>query len=242
MKVNLFLLSSHKVVRIFGPEDSKSVRRGDTVLMPCWLTPPQDAEDLEVRRYREENVDTPVMIYIPGRADRFFMDGSFVGRVSFDVKDSTSGGMKTGIDRKSNSIFWIKASSSSSNLLTETGSLPVLSAVWREDNTVNVSCESEGWFPQPELRWSEDPDKDRATFVRDSSGFIRVHSWILVSASSEVSCSVGLPNTKGLAVRLHLEKNIPPPPEAICFEIYCLCFTSTFNLNLQHCIELFTSY
>ncbi|KAF6715946.1 Butyrophilin subfamily 1 member A1 [Oryzias melastigma] len=220
--------------------DSKSVRRGDTVLMPCWLTPPQDAEDLVIRWYREENVDTPVMIYIPGRADRFFMDGSFVGRVSFDVKDSTSGGMKTGdgtlklinVTIKDEGKYTCYVSSiqehdsASMNLyVTETGSSPVLSAVWREDNTVNVSCESEGWFPQPELRWSEDPDKDRATFVRDSSGLIRVHSWILVSASSEVSCSVGLPNTKGLTVRLHLEKNIPPPPEDFGFIAGWIAFT-----------------
>uniref|UniRef100_A0A3B3DAY5 Ig-like domain-containing protein n=1 Tax=Oryzias melastigma TaxID=30732 RepID=A0A3B3DAY5_ORYME len=172
--------------------ESKSVRRGDTVLLPCWLTPHQNAEDLVIRWYHEDHVDTPVMIYIPGKANRFFMDGSYVGRVSFDKKDSTSGGLKTGDvtlkltnvtvrDDGKYTIFWIKASSSSSNLLTETGSLPVLSAVSKEDHTVNVSCESEGWFPQPEVRWSEDPDKDRVTFVRDSSGLIRVHSWILVS-------------------------------------------------------------
>uniref|UniRef100_A0A3B3BSF7 Butyrophilin subfamily 1 member A1-like n=1 Tax=Oryzias melastigma TaxID=30732 RepID=A0A3B3BSF7_ORYME len=196
-----------------------SVRCGDTVLMPCWLSPPQNAEDLVIRWYREENVDTPVMIYIPGRADGVSMDDSYVGRVSFDVKDSKSGGLKKGdmtlklinVTIKDEGKYTCYVTSfSPSNLLTETGSSPVLSAVWREDNTVNVSCESEGWFPQPELRWSEDPDKDRVTFVRDSSGLIRVHSWILVAASSEVSCSVGLPNTKGLTVRLHLEKNIPP--------------------------------
>ncbi|KAF6715942.1 Butyrophilin subfamily 2 member A1 [Oryzias melastigma] len=208
--------------------DSKSVRRGDTVLMPCWLSPPQNAESLEIRWYRGDNFDTPVILYMPGKADWVTIDDSFVSRVSFDVKDSTSGGLKTGdgtlkltnvtIKDEGKYTCYISSfqehDSASMNLyVTETGSSPVLSAVWREDNTVNVSCESEGWFPQPEVRWSEDPDKDRATFVRDSSGLIRVHSWILVSASSEVSCSVGLPNTKGLTFRLHLEKNIPPPPE-----------------------------
>ncbi|KAF6715908.1 Butyrophilin subfamily 2 member A1 [Oryzias melastigma] len=160
--------------------DSKSVSRGDTVLLPCWLSPPQNAEDLVIRWYREENVDTPVMIYIPGRADGVSMDGSFVGRVSFDVKDSTSGGLKKGdmtlklinVTIKDEGKYTCYVSSfqehknASMNLyVTETGSSPVLSAVWREDHTVNVSCESEGWFPQPELRWSEDPDKDRATFA-----------------------------------------------------------------------------
>ncbi|XP_036072821.1 butyrophilin-like protein 3 [Oryzias melastigma] len=208
--------------------DSTSVGLGQTVLMPCWLSPPQNADNLEIRWYRGDNFETPVILYMPGKADWVSMDDSFVGRVSFDVKDSTSGGRKTGdgtlkltnVTIKDEGKYTCYVSSlqehdsASMNLyVTETGSLPVLSAVWREDNTVNVSCESEGWFPQPELRWSEDPDKDRATFVRDSSGLIRVHSWILVSASSEVSCSVGLPNTKGLTVRLHLEKNIPPPPE-----------------------------
>lgn len=237
--------------------DPKSVQRGQTVLMPCWLNPSQNTENLEIRWYRKENFDTPAILKMPGKADVLSMEASFVGRVSFHAKDATSGGLKmgdvslrltnvtikdegkytcyvsglqehdsgsmdlyvtgeyedSGIDRKSNSNFWNKPSSSSSNPFTETGSLPLLSAVWQKDNSVNVSCESEGWFPQPELRWSEDQTKNRVTFVRDSSGLVRVHSWIVVHASSEVSCSVGLPNTKAVVVRLRLDGNIASAPE-----------------------------
>ncbi|RVE60592.1 hypothetical protein OJAV_G00182230 [Oryzias javanicus] len=185
--------------------DSKLVGLGQTVLIPCWLSPPQNAEDLEIRWYYEDNFDTPVILYMPGKANWVSVDDSFAGRVSFDLKDSTSGGRKTGdgtlkltnVTIKDEGKYTCYVSSfqehdsASMNLnVTDTGSHPVLSAAWREDNKVNVSCESEGWFPQPELR-----------------------CWILVSASSEVSCSVGLPNTKALTVRLRLDKNIPPPPE-----------------------------
>ncbi|XP_011491166.1 butyrophilin-like protein 3 [Oryzias latipes] len=208
--------------------DPKSVQRGQTVLMPCWLNPSQNAENLEIRWYREENFDTPAILKMPGKAGVLSMEASFIGRVSFHAKDATSGGLKMGdvsfqltnVTIKDEGKYTCYVSglqehdSGSMHLyVTETGSLPVLSAVWQKDNSVNVSCESEGWFPQPELRWSEDQTNNRATFVRDSSGLVRVHSWIVVNASSEVSCSVGLPNTKAVVVRLRLDGNIASAPE-----------------------------
>lgn len=77
----------------------------------------------------------------------------------------------------------------------ETGGPALLSAVWKEDSTVNISCESGGWYPEPRLQWS-DSKGDLATMSlkhsRDSSGLVSVRSWILVSSPSTISCSVGL--------------------------------------------------
>ena len=96
-------------------------------------------------------------------------------------------------------IFCIKCSSSFFNIFTAIGSTPLLSIMWKEDNLVNVSCESEGWYPEPVLRWS-DKTKDlthkHPMNSMVSSGLYSVHSWLIVPGSSEVSCSVGLSQDK----------------------------------------------
>lgn len=88
------------------------------------------------------------------------------------------------------------------------GSPPFLSVAWKNDNMLNLSCESEGWYPQPELRWSDKSDKELTTDnlvnAKDHAGLFSVHSWRLVSDSFEMSCSVGLSknDTKTNRIRL----------------------------------------
>lgn len=93
------------------------------------------------------------------------------------------------------------------------GTSPFLSVEWKEGNLVKVSCESEGWYPPPQLRWSDqkrDLDPVRLTYSNSSSGLVSVHSWVLVSSSSEVSCLVGLSDGEGKVARVHLAN--PPEP------------------------------
>lgn len=72
---------------------------------------------------------------------------------------------------------------------------------------VNVSCESEGWYPQPELHWS-DRNKvlinSNLVYAKDPAGLVSVHSWLLVPDSSEVSCFVGLSKEVTKQARMRL--------------------------------------
>uniref|UniRef100_A0A1A8D4I1 Butyrophilin subfamily 1 member A1-like n=2 Tax=Nothobranchius kadleci TaxID=1051664 RepID=A0A1A8D4I1_NOTKA len=201
-------------------ETSILVQRNQTATLPCWLRPPQSAENLEVRWYRgSENFDNTVMTH---KAKSGSQSASYVGRVSFGLKDATSGGLKSGdvslklvnvtIQDAGDYTCFVSSSedygSSTVALnVTETGSPPLLTAVWKEANMVEVSCESEGWYPQPELLWSH---KNKALtssnvkYDRDSTGLYSVHSWVLVSSSSEISCSVGVANQVTREVRLKL--------------------------------------
>lgn len=95
------------------------------------------------------------------------------------------------------------------SLLIETGGPPRLSAQWTDrGSVVNVSCGSEGWYPEPYLRWSDQngalvPDSVR----RDppSTGLWSVHSWVLVRSSSEIICTVGLQGEEKKESKLHLK-------------------------------------
>ncbi|XP_041840849.1 butyrophilin subfamily 2 member A2-like isoform X2 [Melanotaenia boesemani] len=205
-----------------------SVQRGATATLPCWLSPSQSAEDLEVRWYRG-NSDTPTMLYKGKMFDDGSQEPSYAGRVSFGLKEATSGGLKAGdvslklvnvtVKDEGNYTCYVRSlhgydSSTMSLRVMETGGPPLLSAVWKEENTANVSCESEGWHPRPDLRWS-DKTKDLipdGLVYSNVSGHFSVHSWLLVSGSSEVSCSVGLSNIVTKEARIRTIK--PPDKES----------------------------
>uniref|UniRef100_A0A8C6P1U7 Ig-like domain-containing protein n=1 Tax=Nothobranchius furzeri TaxID=105023 RepID=A0A8C6P1U7_NOTFU len=185
-------------------ETSILVQRNQTATLPCWLRPPQSAENLEVRWYRgSENFDNTVMTH---KAKSGSQSASYVGRVSFGLKDAASGGLKAGdvslklvnVTIQDAGVYTCFVSSSE-----DYGS----STVALKANMVEVSCESEGWYPQPELLWSH---KNKALtssnvkYDRDSTGLYSVHSWVLVSSSSEISCSVGVANQVTREVRINV--------------------------------------
>lgn len=97
-------------------------------------------------------------------------------------------------------------------LFPEMGATPLLSALWKDD-MVNVSCGSEGWYPEPWLRWSDqkqDLTPKGVEYSTDSSGLLSVHSWILVSGSSEVSCSIGISDQEVKEARVRLQSRSQP--------------------------------
>ncbi|CAG5929255.1 butyrophilin subfamily 1 member A1-like [Menidia menidia] len=211
-------------------QSPRSVQRGHAVTLPCWISPPQSAEDLEVRWYRGTvNFDTPVMLYKAKAFEHESQEASYSGRVSFGLKDTTSGGLKAGdVSLKLENVTIEDAgdytcyassldsydSSSVTLHVMEAGSTPLLSAEWK-DNVVNVSCESEGWYPQPQLRWSDrtgDVNPKGLVYRKLSSGLLSVHSWLLASEFSEVSCSVGVSYMEGKKARLLLGKTPEKAP------------------------------
>lgn len=91
----------------------------------------------------------------------------------------------------------------------ETGRPLRLSAVWTDNNVVNVSCGSEGWYPKPYLRWSDQNGALTPESVQhgnDSPGLLSVHSWLLVRSSSDIICTVGLQGGEEKESTLHLSQ------------------------------------
>ncbi|MEQ2260805.1 hypothetical protein XENORESO_001679 [Xenotaenia resolanae] len=198
-----------------------SVQRGHTVTLPCWLSSSQSAEDLEIRWYRgRDQFDTPILFYKTKAFDHTSQKASYAGRVSFGLKEGTSGGLKTGdislnlenvtVEDIGNYTCFVSSFEDYDNAVislrvTETGSPPLLSAVMKHNDEVNVSCESEGWLPKPELRWSDRKEAltpADVSFGKNAAGLYSVHSWLLVPSSFEVSCSVGLSNEVPKSARM----------------------------------------
>ncbi|XP_054907098.1 butyrophilin subfamily 3 member A3-like [Poeciliopsis prolifica] len=211
-----------------------SVQRGQTAILPCWLTPSQSAEDMEVRwNHWSHEFGSPVLLYKDKAFDYSSQQASYAGRVSLGLKEKTSGGLKSGdVSLKLENVTiedagkYICSVSSSDDYdsatiilsVTETGGQPLLSAVMKDDNKVNMSCQSAGWYPKPELHWSDNKKALTPADVsisKNSAGFYSVHSWVLVSSPCDVSCSVGLVNEAPKEARMCLE-NPPSSQEGTC--------------------------
>ncbi|KAG8006140.1 Butyrophilin subfamily 2 member A2 [Nibea albiflora] len=172
------------------------------------------------------------MLYRGKKVDTAFQSASYVGRVSFGQKDAESTGLMAGdvslmltnatLQDAGEYICYVSSdqgydTGSVKLTVTETGTSPLMSPVWKEDNMVNVSCESEGWYPKPSVRWSDQQKVVTPKSVKygtDSSGLVSVHSWLLVSKSSEVSCSVSLSGEETKEARMRLENHPQPGKQA----------------------------
>lgn len=106
----------------------------------------------------------------------------------------------------------------------ETGGSVLLSGKTGEtdQNMMNISCQSAGWYPKPDLQWYE---QEKAVtpksleYSTDSSGLESVHSWLLVPSTFDISCSVGLAGEEPKKGRLRLDNPPAPGKDKYC----CVC-------------------
>uniref|UniRef100_A0A672G124 Ig-like domain-containing protein n=1 Tax=Salarias fasciatus TaxID=181472 RepID=A0A672G124_SALFA len=214
---NSVSVSDSLVVVVGSPP---AVPRGGSTTLPCWITPPQSAEPLEVRWHRGD-FDSPILHYQENKFVDTSKEASYVGRVSFGSKDAASGGLKTGdvslkltnvtVGDAGSYLCYVSSdrgfdSATVSLSVIETGNNPLLSMVWKENSMVNVSCESEGWYPRPVMRWSDQEGSLAANVSHreDPSGLHSVRGWVLVPSNSQVSCSVGHNNEEPKVARFNL--------------------------------------
>uniref|UniRef100_A0A4W6FCX2 Ig-like domain-containing protein n=1 Tax=Lates calcarifer TaxID=8187 RepID=A0A4W6FCX2_LATCA len=200
-------------VVVVGPP--VTVHQGHTAILPCWLNPPQNAEDLEVQWYRSDRFDSPIVL--SSKKFDASKEASYIGRVSFGLKDASSGGLTGGdVSLKLVNVTIEDAGDYTCYVSSEQGydrenvKLHVIGECHESGyNTQNyqmVLCESQGWYPEPKLRWSDqkqDLTPKVLKYNNVSSGLVSVRSWLLVPTSSEVSCSVGLPDGEAKESRMH---------------------------------------
>ncbi len=75
------------------PGDPIEAHVGSTVILPCWISPPENAEALEIRWYRHE-FNNPVLLYNQGKIQD--IQEFFRNRTSLIPRSDQSGGLKDG--------------------------------------------------------------------------------------------------------------------------------------------------
>uniref|UniRef100_A0A8C2CHP8 Ig-like domain-containing protein n=1 Tax=Cyprinus carpio TaxID=7962 RepID=A0A8C2CHP8_CYPCA len=202
---------------IVVPPDPVVAHVGSTVILPCWISPPENAEALEIRWYRHNQFSNPVLLYNHGKIQEI-QEESYRNRSSLTLRS----------DQIENYRGLILLSSSKQLLLSLTlcawrrskrlsllslalGSAPVLSPEPLDDGRVNISCRSSGWHPKPSITWTSDNGRalrpGGTSHSRGADEMFSVHSWTAVSLSDTklVSCSLSLRSGELKESRVHIQ-------------------------------------
>uniref|UniRef100_A0A8C1NCU9 Butyrophilin subfamily 1 member A1-like n=1 Tax=Cyprinus carpio TaxID=7962 RepID=A0A8C1NCU9_CYPCA len=207
--VNLLIETSVSLT-VVVPGDPVVAHVGSTVILPCWISPAENAEALEIRWYRHDQFSNPVLLYNHGKIQDV-QEESYRNRSSLTLRSDQAGGLKDGdvslrlekLTLQDEGSFHCYVSGdreydSQQVLLkiTALGSTPVLFPKPLDDGRVNISCRSSGWYPEPSVIWMCD---DRSVLrpggtshIRGPDGMFFVQSWMAVSRSDAqlVSCSL----------------------------------------------------
>ncbi|GAA6069144.1 mucin-5AC-like [Tachysurus ichikawai] len=193
---------------------------GSSVDLYCGLENNMDARPLEVRWYRPELLNTPVLIYKNTQIQKSPVDVQYQGRVFLkgelekgdislkleNLKLADSGDY---VCHVSSENWYDKATVSL--IVRVVGSTPVISLNEAGGGQVNVSCNSHGWLPEPSIIWTDKDGRDlkplsKDMFTTNSEGCVDVSSWLIVSPSESewISCSVGLSDLERKDSRMKL--------------------------------------
>uniref|UniRef100_A0A672K6K8 Ig-like domain-containing protein n=1 Tax=Sinocyclocheilus grahami TaxID=75366 RepID=A0A672K6K8_SINGR len=77
------------------PGDPIAAHVGSTVILPCWISPPENAEALEIRWYRRDQFRNPVLLYNHGKIQDV-QEETYRNRTSLALRSDQSGGLKDG--------------------------------------------------------------------------------------------------------------------------------------------------
>uniref|UniRef100_A0A671SH59 B30.2/SPRY domain-containing protein n=1 Tax=Sinocyclocheilus anshuiensis TaxID=1608454 RepID=A0A671SH59_9TELE len=166
------------------PGDPIAAHVGSTVIVPCWISPPENAEALEIRWYRHDQFSNPVLLYNHGKIQDV-QEEPYRNRTSLALRSDH---------------FCVRRRSEHLSLLLSSalGSAPVLFPKPLDDGRVNISCRSSGWYPKPSVSWTSDDGRalrpGGSSHSRGADEMFSVHSWTAVSLSDAqlVSCSISL--------------------------------------------------
>ncbi|KAI5607346.1 butyrophilin subfamily 2 member A2-like isoform X2, partial [Silurus asotus] len=232
---------------------------GSSVVLPCWLTPATDAENLEIRWYRPDQFKNPLLLYQNRKVITDLVE-MYINRSSLTLRNPQSAGLKQGdvslrldnIGLSDIGIFHCYVSGdtsyNSNNVklsLTALGSFPYLSLEHRHDS-VNLSCSSCGWFPKPSLLWKSTNEKGDALSKRQSpiyseqeNGLFCIYSWVILSSSvsNSMTCLVTLSEDEKRNVSLEIGAGLPVENSGvwkILFTLALLCVLALVGIVLFH--------
>ncbi|XP_063072775.1 butyrophilin subfamily 1 member A1-like [Engraulis encrasicolus] len=240
--------SSPEVFNLIGQNGPVTAPIGSSVTLPCALSPSFSAVPLQVRWHRPGSFQKPFLMYDDTQIQPDTANPQYQGRASL-VGDLNKGEVSlkltniTLADRGQyvchvKSRIWY-TDLDISLMVKVVGSVPVVWSFDMGSGQVNVTCESEGWSPQPTLIWRDSrgthisSNSSNVNFFSDEDGLVSVRSWLLFSPSHSewLSCSVGLSDQETTQSRVALRTTAGSVTQSFSGDPYCP--TASINTNAQ---------
>ncbi|KAK1151949.1 butyrophilin subfamily 1 member A1-like isoform X1 [Acipenser oxyrinchus oxyrinchus] len=187
------------------PVEPMSAHVGSSILLPCRISTGVSAVGMEVRWVKNGN--EAVHVYVsgadlegqqsPGFKGRTHLDKEALGagNVSLqlnDVRVSDEGSYQCLVVSKS----WFTDATMKLKV-SAMGSSPRFTVAGRQDSDVTLQCDSEGWFPKPELQWRNVKGTDltgRAVLTEKpgADGLFTLQSALQISEqeADEITCLI----------------------------------------------------
>ncbi|XP_006882267.1 PREDICTED: butyrophilin-like protein 2-like [Elephantulus edwardii] len=224
--------------QVIGPSQPILVRVGEDVQLTCHLLPKANSQNLEVRWVRLHRYPA-VYVYMDGNhLDREQMeeyrgrtvllsDATEDGRLTLTLKIH---GAKVSDDGQYRCLFekdGVYQESSLDLKVADMGSSPRITMKELKDGEMELTCSSDGWFPQPHVQWRNMEGQTipllSEILTQDSHGLFHVETSVLVRNSSvNVTCSI----SNSL---LGQEKMATFPSSGYCFQFIKFCPQKNLN-------------
>ncbi|XP_026107930.1 butyrophilin subfamily 1 member A1-like [Carassius auratus] len=240
--MNLFIETSVSLT-VLVPGDPVVGHVGSAVILPCWISPPENAEALEIRWYRHDQFNNTVLLYNHGKIQDV-QEESYRNRSSLTLRSDQSGGLNEGdvslrlekLTLQDEGSFHCYVSGESAYGKEEVllkikgfGSTPVLVPKLLDDGRVNISCKSSGWYPEPNIKWTSVDGRvlrpGGSSHSRGTDKMFSVHSWMAISHSDAhlVSCSISLRTGELQESRIDVQAIISSGPWKALFLTFLIC-------------------
>ncbi|XP_062043146.1 butyrophilin subfamily 1 member A1-like [Lepus europaeus] len=191
--------------QVIGPSIPIVAELPGNATLPCYLAPPMNAEDMELRWFRTK-FSEEVFVYRNRREQNEEQMPQYAGRTSL-VRDLLTHGEAAvhiqkvqASDNGSYTCFFQKGGRYAEAILelqvAGLGSAPQVHIEGPEQDGVRVVCKASGWFPKPQVQWTDLSGKKFLEFseahAQDAAGLFSVEAALVVrdSSAGSVSCSV----------------------------------------------------
>uniref|UniRef100_A0A8C3XSV1 Ig-like domain-containing protein n=1 Tax=Chelydra serpentina TaxID=8475 RepID=A0A8C3XSV1_CHESE len=190
---------------VIGPDQPITATVGEDIVLPCHLSPPMSAENMEVRWFQSD-YSSLVHRYFDGKDRNEYQMPEYTGRTEF-LKDGIRNGSVAlrlhnirPTDEGRYTCYFESTSFYKDALLelkvAALGTAPLISVEGYQDGGIRVVCRSAGWYPEPEVFWRDLTGRhvlslSERKFQGDNGLFETETSIIITETSNQnISCSI----------------------------------------------------
>ncbi|XP_034644959.1 butyrophilin subfamily 1 member A1-like isoform X2 [Trachemys scripta elegans] len=193
---------------VIGPHDPVTAILGQEAVLPCHLSPPMNATNMEVRWFRTEYLSI-VHLYRDGKDQYERQIPEYQGRTELLKAGLTDGNVHLRIlnIRRSDEgqyLCFVQDDTFYEETVLELrvadlGSAPLISVEGHQDGGIRVVCRSTGWYPEPEVLWKDFYGQHlpslSETKSQGNNGLFETETAIIVTEHSNQNLSCCIRNT-----------------------------------------------